>query len=94
MRREQLRHCFFTALFFSLKVHADTHVAGYNIKIKQPKAPATYQVCDKHAENCKEMNAAEAMISKLRDESARVFKVTKTEVDPTQGSKGLDFDKK
>lgn len=76
------------ALFLSVKVHA------YEVRVKQPKQLPTYQVCDTHAENCREMNAADATIAKLQDKSRRVFKITKTEVEVTQGSKGLDLDKK
>lgn len=94
MRKDQLLKLVLSivgaALFFSIKVHA----AQYDIKIKPPKQPQTYQVCDKHADNCKEMNAAEATIAKLQDQSRRVFKVVKTEVEIAQGTRGLEFDKK
>lgn len=71
---------------------ADAH--AYEIKIKQPKPAPVYQVCDSHGEQCKETNAADATIAKLKDKSIRVFKITKTEVDLAAGTKGIDFEKK
>ena len=98
MRKEQFIKIAVTiigiVLFLSVKVHADPRVGGYNIKIKQPKPAATYEVCDKHGDNCKEQNAAEATVAKLQDDTKRVFKITKTEVEMVQGAKGLELDKK